>query len=448
VAIEVNGSFKFHSERLHNPERVYYDIVNAHVKIDSKPYYLETVGDSVLQRVRVAENTPGTTRVVLELTGPVTANVSKLTNPDRLIVELHLKSGKEPRTDVPPTNPPATIPAPGDPSDRPAVDPPSSPAPPPPTAAAKPSRSVKPVKNDLPVEDPGSVTPSAADPAKPGESNGSDPASPAPTAGSGENRVPDPGPDEVGKAAKRNSSGDSSLIRALGLKINRVVIDPGHGGHDQGTSGKTLNEKDLVLDIALRVGKLVKDRMGAEVVYTRSDDTFVPLEGRTAMANEKKADLFLSIHANSSSTYPKITGVESYYLNISGTKEAMDVAMRENGPTHNSIYDLQDLVKKIAQHDKSEESHEFARRVQASLFAFNQKYFPGAKDRGVKTAPFIVLIGANMPSVLAEIGFLSNSHEESLLKTSEYRNKLAEALYNGMKAYAESLSHFQATSKP
>jgi len=261
--------------------------------------------------------------------------------------------------------------------------------------------------------------------------------------------VPDPGPDEVAKAARHTSSGTTSLVRALGLKINRVVIDPGHGGHDEGTAGsKGLLEKELVLDIALRVGKLVQDHMGAEVIYTRSDDTFVTLEHRTALANEKKADLFLSIHANSSPNYPKISGVETYYLNITGTQDAMDVAARENGPTQNSIFNLQDLVRKIASHDKSEESREFARDLEASLFAFSLKNFPGIRDRGVKTAPFIVLIGANMPSVLAEIGFLSNSKEEALLKKPDYRQKLAEALYKGMEKYAESLSHFQTAARP
>ncbi len=244
---------------------------------------------------------------------------------------------------------------------------------------------------------------------------------PAPAPAEFHPAVGDPGPAEVGKGARHTSDGTNSLIRALGLKINRVVIDPGHGGHDQGTEGpKGLLEKDLVLDVALRVGKLVQDGLSAEVIYTRSDDTFVPLEGRTALANEKKADLFLSIHANSSS-YPNISGVETYYLNINGTRDAMDVAARENGPAQNSIFELQDIIKKIAQHDKSEESHEFARRVEASLFAFNEKNFPGTRDRGVKTAPFIVLIGANMPSILAEIGFVTNAKEEALLKKSFYR---------------------------
>jgi N-acetylmuramoyl-L-alanine amidase len=444
VAIEVSGSFEYRTDRLHNPDRVYFDILNSHLRIDSKRFYVETVDDSLLQKIRVAEATPGITRVVLDLTGNATATTSTLTSPDRLIIELRLPAGNPLRTEAPPAVRPVAAP------------PPSSPPPPPPPVAVKPaSTSAKvAVKTDVLADADMKIPGIAAEAAKPVQSTDSDAASPAPglapspTADEIHPAAGDPGPDEIATGARHTSAGTNSLIRALGLKINRVVIDPGHGGHDQGTEGpKGLLEKDLVLDIALRVGKLVQDNMGAEVIYTRSDDTFVPLEGRTALANEKKADLFLSIHANSS-PIAKISGVETYYLNITGAKDAMDVAARENGPTQNSIFELQNIVKKIALHDKSEESHEFAKRVEASLYAFSLKNFPGTRDRGVKTAPFIVLIGANMPSVLAEIGFVSNSREEALLKKPDYRQKLAEALYKGMEKYTDSLSHFQAAARP
>lgn len=254
-----------------------------------------------------------------------------------------------------------------------------------------------------------------------------------------------PGPlsGEIGKGARHTSDGQTSLVRALGLKIGRVVIDPGHGGHDQGTEGPHgLLEKDLVLDVAQRVGKLVEDKMGAEVIYTRSDDTYIPLEGRTALANEKKADLFLSIHANSSPV-PRIAGVEVYYLNLTNARDALDVASRENASSQKSIFELQDLIQKITLHDKVEESREFASRMQSSLYAFSARNFPGTKNRGVKKAPFVVLIGAHMPSILAEIGFLSNTREEALLKKPDYRQRLAEALFRGLQRYAETLSHFQ-----
>ena len=246
-----------------------------------------------------------------------------------------------------------------------------------------------------------------------------------------------------GRAAKLPNDGSGSLTRALGLKIRRVVLDPGHGGHDDGTSGPNgLLEKDLVLDVALRLGKLIESRMGSEVLYTRSDDTFIPLERRTAIANEQKADLFLSIHANSS-PYPRIGGVESYYLNFTNAKDALAVASRENASSDKSVFELRDLIQKITLQDKAEESKQFAASVQAALFPFAAHYDPGIKNRGVKKAPFVVLIGASMPSVLAEIGFLSNVREESLLKKPEHRQKLAEALYRGVFRYAQSLSHFE-----
>jgi N-acetylmuramoyl-L-alanine amidase len=248
---------------------------------------------------------------------------------------------------------------------------------------------------------------------------------------------------EGGRAAKLAGDGPGSLTRALGLKIRRVVLDPGHGGHDEGTAGPNgLLEKDLVLDVALRLGKLIESRMSSEVVFTRIDDTFIPLERRTAIANEKKADLFLSIHANSS-PYPRTGGVESYYLNFTNSKDALAVASRENASSDKSVFELRDLIQRITLQDKAEESREFAGSIQAALFPFAARYDASIKDRGVKKAPFVVLIGASMPSVLAEIGFLSNSREESLLKKSEHRQKLAEALYRGLSRYAQSLSHFE-----
>ncbi len=210
------------------------------------------------------------------------------------------------------------------------------------------------------------------------------------------------------REARPTASGDRSLIRALGLKIGRIVIDPGHGGHDTGTIGpEGLQEKDLVLEVGRRLGKLLETRLGAEVVYTRKDDTFIPLETRTAIANQQRADLFISIHANSSHD-SAARGVETYYLNFTSSPEALEVAARENAVSEKSIYELQDLVKKIALKEKIEESREFAGDVQESLHSGLAAKSPAIRNRGVKKAPFIVLIGANMPSILAEISFVSN----------------------------------------
>ncbi len=250
------------------------------------------------------------------------------------------------------------------------------------------------------------------------------------------------------REAKPTMDGDRSLIRALGLKIGRIVVDAGHGGHDTGTIGPNgLREKDLVLDVALRLGKLLDSRMGAEVVYTRDDDTFVPLETRTAIANQQEADLFISIHANSSPD-PSARGVETYYLNFTSSRDALDVAARENAVSEKSIHELQDLVKKIALKEKIEESHEFAADVQQSLYTgLATSRNSSLRDRGVKKAPFIVLIGANMPSILAEISFISNPGDEHKLETPEYRQKIAESLYRGVAKYVGGLSGVKVAAK-
>lgn len=410
IAIEVSGEFEFQTDRLHNPERIYFDILNARPRLDSRRFYTQTLEDKLVQKVRATETKPGVTRIVLDLAADAVATTSQLTNPDRLIIELRAA----PATPAAPAVPAVTAAAPVS-------------LPPAPTPAS--------VRADLPA---GPLPKPPSPPARVAEST---------TVAASRISKTEPLVVETATAAKRTSSGSTSLVRALGLKIGRVVIDPGHGGHDQGTEGpKGLLEKDLVLDIAHRVGKLIEARMGAEVIYTRADDTFIPLEMRTAIANEKKADLFLSIHANSSPA-ARIAGVETYYRNMTSSKDALDVAARENATATRSIADLEDLLHKVMMGDKVEESKEFAARVQQALYAFSARNFPGTKDRGVKKAPFVVLAGAKSPSVLVEIGFLSNAKEEALLKKSDYRQRLAEALFRGVSKYGESLSHSQVVAK-
>ena len=467
IAVEVSGEFHTRSDRLHNPERVYFDIVGARPRIDAKRTWSKEIGDKLVQRVRVAETIPGTTRIVLDLSGPVEVTTSQLSNPNRLIIELRAGTGPPIPTEpmLPAVKLPPAISAeilkPNAPPAKPAVEvdlPALRPrtetparkgeADPPPvkpwTAPPVKAKSASPVKS-TPAQAASKPAPAESLPAHPYDAFTEPRAAvgqpaylkaepPVPTA---------PLPGEFSKAARRTSTGGNSLTRVLGLKIGRIVIDAGHGGHDQGTqSPRGLIEKDLVLDVAQRLGKLIEDRMNAEVIYTRSDDTFIPLEGRTAIANQKKADLFLSIHANSS-PIPRIAGMETFYLNFTDSKDALDVAARENASSQKSIFELQDIIQKITLHEKLDESREFAGRIQAALFSFSSRNLPGQKNRGVKKAPFVVLIGANMPSVLAEIGFLSNSREETLLKKPDYRQKLAESLYRGISKYAEGLSHFQ-----
>jgi N-acetylmuramoyl-L-alanine amidase len=461
IAIEVSGDFEFRTDRLHNPERVYFDILNARPRIENRRIFGRDLGDPIVQRVRAAETTPGVTRVVLDLSGPCDISTSQLSNPNRLMIELRASKTPPvtPTESATTTQPPLKDPAPLKPAPPiraeaapivPAVE--SSPEPrmpvsaPAPVPAANigssasrispPPPAVEPVRS---VDPPRTV---ASAPAPLPNSTATSPEGTRPPRRSTADLAAVTSP-EVGKAARHTSTGGSSLTRALGLKVGRIVIDPGHGGHDQGTQGaKGLVEKDLVLDVAQRLGKLIEERMNTEVVYTRTDDTFIPLEGRTALANEKKADLFLSIHANSS-PIPRIAGVETFYLNFTDSKEALDVASRENASSQKSIYELQDIIHKITLHEKLDESKEFATRIQSALFTFTSRNVPNERNRGIKKAPFVVLIGANMPSVLAEIGFLTNSREEAQLKKPDYRQKLAEALYRGVSRYAESLSHFQ-----
>lgn len=450
VAVEVTGDFHYRWDRLHNPERLYFDIVDARNALGTR-YRAEDVADLVVKRIRVAETSPGTTRVVIDLAGDVHVTTTQLANPGRLMIELRGASAPASAT-------PARLPVPEQDMRKPELPkpPPTIRAGPVAHAAAAPEP-LKPAAAPPPIIRPGPGARSAAalEPLKPAVAPPPALPDPPPLAKAADAapalapalkdaaRLADALPLEVGKAAHRTASGETSLIRALGLKLNRVVIDPGHGGHDQGTEGvKGLLEKDLVLDVALRAGALIEDRLRAEVIYTRSTDVFIPLESRTALANEKKADLFISIHANSSSA-PKVSGAETYYLNFTEAKDALAVATRENASSMESISELHDLIQKITLHDKAEESKDLAAKIQASLFALYVHGFPTEHDRGVRRAPFVVLIGATMPSVLAEIGFLSNPKEEALLRKPEYRQKVAEALVRGVERYAEGLSHFQ-----
>jgi N-acetylmuramoyl-L-alanine amidase len=259
------------------------------------------------------------------------------------------------------------------------------------------------------------------------------PVSPSPPAA-------DDTPSAPSHVAEPTAAGERSLVRTLGLKIGRIVIDAGHGGHDSGTTGPGgIEEKEVVLDVALRLGKLLRQRLGADVIYTRDNDTFIPLETRTAIANKAQADLFLSIHANSSPD-SSARGVETYYLNFTTSPDALEVAARENAVSDESIHELSDLVKKITLKDKIDESREFAADVQKSLYDDLEEGNPGLRDRGVKKAPFVVLIGANMPSILAEISFLTNSDDARELKQPAYRQRIAESLYHGVARYISGLS--------
>ncbi len=243
---------------------------------------------------------------------------------------------------------------------------------------------------------------------------------------------------KVSKPPQPTASG-YSMVRQLGLGIQRIVIDPGHGGKDPGCIGKAgTYEKDIVLDICTRLKKLLLQNKGLEIILTRETDFFVPLDNRAAIANEKKADIFISVHANS---YPnrKRAGIETYYLNFNQDPDVLKVAARENATTTKNISQQREILEKIIQTNKLMESRDLANYLQKSLVTRLASKYQGIKNLGVKGGPFWVLIGGEMPSVLVEISHLSNPLEEERLNTTQYRQAVAQGIYEGILQYIESL---------
>lgn len=439
VAIQTDGGYRLKSDRIQSPPRLYFDLDGLRPPTAARRGF-ETiqVGDQLVKQIRVAQIGTITTRVVFDLVTDVEVLSSQLVNPDRLIIEVRPKGTSlaalsirrsvtgmrsSDSAAVPPIlQPPATAPS----TVRPDVGTKallSSPRPNETTESG--AAQQQPQTMQIAMNTP---SPSAAAPAR------STSIPPAPIT------VPSPA---VAAPAKMDAGVDRSLVRVFGLKLGKVVIDPGHGGHDTGTIGPDgLLEKTLVLDVALRLGALIRSQLGADVVYTRSDDRFVALEDRTKIANDQKSDLFISIHANSSSA-ASATGVETYYFNFTSDRNSIDLATRENATATSSISDLNDLLHRAVLQTKLEESRQFAQQVQTSLSIMSAKLNGKSKDRGVRQAPFVVLIGATMPSILAEVGFVSNPHDEKLMKRAEQRQKIAEALFKGVAMYASSLSHTQ-----
>lgn len=233
-------------------------------------------------------------------------------------------------------------------------------------------------------------------------------------------------------------NGDYSLARQLGLSVQRIVIDAGHGGHDPGAQANGIVEKDLVLDVALRLQKLLEAQPGMEVVLTRGTDEYIPLEERTAIANRAGADLFLSIHANASPR-AEARGLETYFLNFATNPEAEAVAARENATSTQNMGHLPDILKAIALNAKLAESRELAMMVQTSMVRRLKTQNTSVRDLGVKQAPFVVLIGAQMPSVLAEISFVTNRTDASSLKQASSKQRIAQALFDAIVKYQSSL---------
>jgi len=478
VTISLEQDVQFESQRIPDPERIFFDLKNAKLAsvLMGQSY---DVDDGLVKKIRVAQYKPGRARVVVETAAHASYNASLVLNPPRIVIDIHSDEEAQTQADARASKT----------ADRSSNEAGASTGD---AAAVKSSNASSPRSGQNPRT-------SKSEPLKArandGSSNSDDDDSAASESNSPKSAVtvttvagvkkvvvnPDdddnaddqahrtannyvksstkrgPTPSRatstraaLAKAQRESqpmADGDRSLIRALGLRIGKIVIDPGHGGHDTGTIGPNgLLEKDLVLDVSKRLGKLLEARLGADVVFTRRDDTFIPLETRTSIANQESADLFVSVHANSSHD-PDARGVETYYLNFTSSPEALEVAARENAEADKSIHELQDLVKKIALKEKIEESKEFASDVQQSLHSGLAAKTSGVRDRGVKKAPFVVLIGANMPSILAEISFISNPSDEKRLKSADYRQRIAESLYRGISRYVNGLGGVKVASR-
>jgi len=231
-----------------------------------------------------------------------------------------------------------------------------------------------------------------------------------------------------------------TMIRQLGLGVKTIVLDPGHGGTDPGCLGKSgSREKDVTLDVALALKKMLIEKNGFNVILTRESDIFVPLEDRTVIANQKRADLFVSIHANASRNR-KRTGIETFYLNFSPDPAVNEIAARENATSEKNISQMKDIIQKIVQNSKFQESRDLAEKVNKNLLqSLSGKPYGAMNSLGVKGGPFWVLIGGDMPSVLVEISHLSNTQEEVRLKTPSYRASIVQGVYDGIMEYIRSL---------
>ena len=461
VILDLDNQAKYTKTRLSNPDRIYFDISNSKLSHDllNKTF---VVGDTLLKQIRAAQNRAETVRVVLDFAAIRDYSVFELYDPFRIVVDIHGTSpghrdtadhaGATEKTPAKIASAPQPVSSPVAPEEgrKPelttrgkAKETMSVPLPMNPAVTNEQALKLSEVKVAIPPArtNPSSSATKTAGAAPPIQAHSIEAEKPAKSTTSSAL-----GPAVIPKASAPTSRGNRTLTRMLGLKIGRIVLDPGHGGHDTGTIGRGgLAEKDLVLQVAKELRALLEEKLGAEVVLTRETDRFISLEERTAIANEHNADLFLSIHANSSSNR-STSGVETYYLNFARSDAEREVAARENATTVRNVSDLQDLIRKIAQAEKSSESREFAAIVQRNLFGGARQLFPSARNRGVRTAPFVVLIGANMPSALAEVAFISNPRDEKLLKQDDNRQRIVKALFTGIEGYMKTLGSEVAQS--
>ena len=391
IVIDQNGPVRFKALELKEPDRLVFDLFHAQVdpSLNKEPL---PINDGILRQVRASQYAPDTVRVVLDLASIKSYAAFPLHDPDRLVIDVTGEGGRS--------------------SD----------------AALSSSESGTQEKTgNAPEQATGPKTAQGGD-----QKTG--------TVGK---EIPLP----KTPGGKSNDGEKLSLSRQLGLKIKTIAIDAGHGGHDPGAIGRSgLKEKNITLDVARRLAVLVKERLGCNIVMTRDKDVFIPLEQRPFIAKSRGADLFVSIHVNANRK--RVTrGIETYVQSLRASdREAMATAARENAMSTKKLSELKSELDRIfsdlTRDDKIEESLYLADSVQGSLVSSLKPVNRHAGDlkAKIKRAFFYVLINTEMPSILAEIGFISNPEEEKLLKTDSYRQAIAEALYQGVKKYVEARS--------
>jgi N-acetylmuramoyl-L-alanine amidase len=398
VSIELDAESRYRYERLENPRRIFFDLKGARALTSLQDAVLK-FDDDIVREIRLGRHPNNTTRVVIDMEQISSCSVFTLYNPFRLVVDFKREASAT-KPSVPVTS--------GLTSPMPESQP------------ADPARPV--VTDSKPITAARDPVPLLSRPAS----------AIAPP-------VPPPA------APNANANGQFSLSRQLGLGISRIVLDAGHGGHDPGARANGIEEAELVLDVTLRLRELLEKQPGIEVTLTRATDEFIALEERTAIANRRGADLFLSIHANASRN-SRARGIETYFLNFASNPEAEAVAARENSASGRTMHSLPEIVRAIALNNKIDESRDFADMVQKSMVRRLGARNKLLRDLGVKQAPFVVLIGAGMPSVLAEISFVTNRQDAVLLKTPAYRQQIAESLLDAVVRYQKSLKGVRAVA--
>lgn len=422
------------------PHRLYLDLKNVHIA--NKVRHDLTIADGILRRVRSAQNTPFVTRVVLDLQAMYKFKVFGMESGDGYLLVVDVFAGP----DTTASN------LPGSPSPRlPEVQAAKRPVSPPRTpedaaeAASKPSASAskaivkKPaqptddtVVKKKPTKQPTSPVAAETSPVRlPKNLPDPNPAAsiPAPVSKAITDYTPPKGPtDQADK-----------LVEQLGLTVGVIMLDPGHGGKDPGAHVGKILEKDINLRFASILGDML-EKEGFEVLYTRTDDTFIPLDERTAMANLKKADLFISIHVNAYAT-DTVHGMETYFLDLASSDDAVRVAARENAVSTKKISDLQFILTDLMLNSKMQESKALAKKTHRNAIKALRDKTP-VKDMGVRSAPFYVLMGARMPSILVELGYITNANERANLQSKAYLTRQAQGLTKGILEYKKQIERY------